>query len=32
MGDFGQVPATVLSLVLLGSLGAMLYVRLARQR
>ena len=32
MGDFGQVPATVLSLVLLGALAAMIYVRLARQR
>ncbi|HEX7173085.1 MAG TPA: hypothetical protein VF365_10815 [Candidatus Limnocylindria bacterium] len=32
MGQFGQVPATVLSLVLLGALAAMIYVRLARQR
>lgn len=32
MGDFSQVPATVLSLVLLGALAAMVYVRLARQR
>jgi hypothetical protein len=32
IGQFGQVPATVLSLLLLGALGAMVYVRLARQR
>ncbi len=32
MGDLSQVPATVLSLVLLGALAAMVYVRLARQR
>ena len=32
MGAFGQVPATVLSLVLLGALASMVYVRLARQR
>lgn len=32
MGQFDQVPATVLSLVLLGALAAMIYVRLARQR
>lgn len=32
MGDFGQVPATVLSLVLLAALAAMIYVRLARHR
>ena len=32
VGQFGQVPATVLSLVLLGALAAMIYVRLARQR
>ena len=32
MGDVGQMPATVLSLVLIGALGAMVYVRLARQR
>lgn len=32
MSQFGQVPATVLSLVLLGALAAMIYVRLARQR
>lgn len=32
MGQFGQVPATVLSLVLLGALAAMIYIRLARQR
>lgn len=32
LGQFGQVPATVLSLVLLGALAAMIYVRLARQR
>ena len=32
MGDWGQVPATVLSLLLLGSLAGMVYVRLARQR
>ena len=32
MGDFSQIPATVLSLVLLGALAAMVYVRLARQR
>jgi hypothetical protein len=31
-GDFGQMPATVLSLVLIGALAAMVYVRLARQR
>jgi hypothetical protein len=32
IGDFGQMPATVLSLVLIGALAAMVYVRLARQR
>lgn len=32
MGQFDQVPATVLSLVLIGALAAMVYVRLARQR
>jgi hypothetical protein len=32
LGQFDQVPATVLSLVLLGALAAMIYVRLARQR
>ncbi|CAN5599916.1 hypothetical protein BH24ACT5_BH24ACT5_19770 [soil metagenome] len=32
MGEWGQIPATVLSLLLLGSLAGMLYVRLARQR
>jgi hypothetical protein len=32
MGDFGQLPATVLSLVLIGALAGMVYVRLARQR
>lgn len=32
MGQFGQLPATVLSLVLLGALAAMIYVRMARQR
>ena len=32
MGDFGQLPATVLSLVLIGALAAMVYVRLARER
>jgi hypothetical protein len=32
VGQFGQVPATVLSLLLLGALAAMVYVRLARQR
>jgi hypothetical protein len=31
-GQFGQIPATVLSLVLLGALAAMVTVRLARQR
>jgi hypothetical protein len=31
-GDFGQMPATVLSLVLIAALAAMVYVRLARQR
>jgi hypothetical protein len=31
-GTFGQIPATVLSLVLLGALAAMVTVRLARQR
>lgn len=31
-GAFGQIPATVLSLVLLGALAAMVSVRLARQR
>ena len=31
-GDFGQMPATVLSLVLIGALAAMVYVRLARER
>lgn len=32
MGDVGQLPATVLSLVLIGALTAMVYVRLARER
>jgi len=32
MGAWDQIPATVLSLILLGSLAGMLYVRLARQR
>jgi hypothetical protein len=32
MGDFGQTPATVLSLVLIAALAGMVYVRLARQR
>jgi hypothetical protein len=32
MGDFGQLPATVLSLVLIGALAGMVYVRVARQR
>jgi hypothetical protein len=32
MGDFGQLPATVLSLVLIAALAGMVYVRLARQR
>ena len=32
MGHFGQLPATVLSLVLIGALAGMVYVRLARQR
>jgi len=32
MGEWGQVPATVMSLLLLGSLAGMVYVRLARQR
>ena len=32
MGQVDQVPATVLSLVLIGALAAMVYVRLARQR
>jgi hypothetical protein len=32
MGQFSQLPATVLSLVLIGALAAMVYVRLARQR
>lgn len=32
MGDVGQLPTTVLSLVLLGALGAMVYIRTARQR
>ena len=32
MGDVGQLPATVLSLVLIGALAAMVYVRLARER
>jgi hypothetical protein len=31
-GDFGQTPATVLSLVLIAALAGMVYVRLARQR
>ena len=30
--QFGQLPATVLSLVLIGALAAMVYVRMARQR
>ena len=32
MGDVGQMPATVLSLVLVGALAAMVYVRMARER
>ena len=32
VGQFGQIPATVLSLVLMGALAATVYVRLARQR
>lgn len=32
IGDFGQTPATVLSLVLIAALAGMVYVRLARQR
>jgi len=32
LGQFGQIPATVLSLVLMGALAATIYVRLARQR
>lgn len=32
IGQFDQIPATVLSLVLLGAMAAMIYVRLARQR
>jgi hypothetical protein len=32
MGDLGQLPATVLSLVLIAALAGMVYVRLARQR
>lgn len=32
MGDWGQVPATVLSLVLLAALATMVYARMARQR
>ena len=32
MGQSDQVPATVLSLVLIGVLAAMVSVRLARQR
>jgi hypothetical protein len=32
IGQFDQIPATVLSLVLIGAMAAMVYVRLARQR
>ena len=32
MGDVGQLPATVLSLVLIGALAAMVYLRVARER
>ena len=32
LGQFDQVPATMLSLVLIAALAATVYVRLARQR